>query len=165
MDGYSRYVTCFPIDSLKSNIIAPILDNFFEQSIYKYSKFFTDCGVEFLNKSVEKIYKKHNVKWYTTYSKQIKVSIVERFIKTLKRKFSHYVVNFNDENFIKDIHVMVKTYNFTPHRGLLWKSPIDIFLLHRWKKIKPFTRRLYKLNYRKNKSVDDVLSERKGCPY
>jgi len=158
MDGYSRYVTCFPLKSLKSSEIVPILDEFFEKSIYRYSKIFTDCGVEFLNNSVKKIYKKHNVKWYTTYSKQIKVSIVERFIKTLKRKFTHYVVNFNDENFLKDLNVMVKTYNLTPHRSLLWKTPMDVFLTDDWEKIKAFSQSIYKSHYQKMRIVRDQLS-------
>ena len=158
MDGYSRYVTCFPLKSLKSSVTTPILDEFFEKSIYQYSKIFTDCGVEFLNNSVKNIYKKHNVKWYTTYSKQIKVSIVERFIKTLKRKFTHYIVNFNDENFLKDLNVMVKTYNLTPHSSLLWKSPLDVFLMDRWENIKSFSQKIYISHRLKTKPVRDKLS-------
>jgi len=143
--------------SLRACEIAPIMDEFFAKSIYKYSKIFTDCGVEFLNKSMKKIYDKYDVKWYTTYSKQIKVSIVERFIKTLKRKFTHYIVNFNDENFLKDLDIIVKTYNLSPHRSLLWKSPMDIHLYNTWDKVKRFSQKIYKSHYLKMKTVGDQL--------
>ena len=86
LDGYSRYVNIFQINSLKSKDVIPKLDSFFQSNIYKYEKFFTDEGQEFINKNIVKIYKKHNIHRYHTYNKEIKCSLVERFIRTLKKK-------------------------------------------------------------------------------
>ena len=86
MDGYSRYLSVYPLQSLKSNDVVRILNNFFSTSIYKYEKFFSDEGVEFTSKVAKKMYEKHKVHWYTTFSKTIKVSPVERVILTLKKK-------------------------------------------------------------------------------
>jgi len=43
----------------------------------------TDMGKEFYNADVQKILKKHDVNYYSTYS-TLKASVVERFNRTLK---------------------------------------------------------------------------------
>ena len=39
-DAYSRYLSVFPLKSLKAEDVIPIIDNFFENSIYQYEKKF-----------------------------------------------------------------------------------------------------------------------------
>ena len=131
---------------------------FLKNSIYEVKLIFTDEGKEFTSKSMIEIYNKYNVKRYSTYQRDIKVSIVERFNRTLKEKISRYVVEFNTERFIDKLDVMINTYNLTEHRGLMNKSPTDVYLMSEWDDVKEFTVALYKNHFRKNNSVQDVLT-------
>ena len=82
MDAYSRYVWSYPIKTINSCVISKILDNFFKNSIYKFEQLFTDDGKEFVNKKVNDIYINHNI--HSTFQRDIKVSLVERFNSTIK---------------------------------------------------------------------------------
>ena len=146
LDGYSRYVNVFQINSLKSQDVTPIIDSFFETNIYKYERFFTDEGQEFLNKNISKIYKKHGLIRYHTFNKEIKCSLVERFIRTLKRKIVKYITHFNDEKYTNILQDIVSTYNCTPHTWLKGKTPLEVHLMYRWEQIKHFSKLLYKDN-------------------
>ena len=159
MDMYSRFLTVFPLVSLKSSHVCSILDNFFQNSIYKYQKFFTDEGVEFVNKQVKNLYVKHNIHWYTTYSKSIKVSPVERVILTLKNKIKRFITHYNNEKYLDVLDDIVNTYNSTPHRGLNGKLPLDIHLMINWEDIKTFSQTLYRSHFTKTKSVGGLLQK------
>ena len=158
LDGYSRYVNVFQINSLKSKEVSPIVDSFFESNIYKYEKFFTDEGNEFINKDISKIYKKHGIIRYHTFNKEIKCSLVERFIRTLKRKIVKFVTHFNDENYTNVLEDIIATYNCTPHSSLDGRSPLDIHLMYKWEDIKRFSKLLYKDNKQNQNLVRKKLA-------
>lgn len=160
MDGYSRYLTIYPLKSLKYSDVGIVLDNFFGNNIYKYVKFFTDEGSEFKNLKIKKIYKKHNVHWYTTFSKNIKVSPVERVILTIKNKIKKYITHFNTERYLDILDDIVETYNKTKHRMLDKRTPLDVHLLNKWKEIKPLSMKLYKRHSDNVKTVGGQLSEK-----
>ena len=159
MDGYSRYLTVYPLESLRASFVVNILDNFFKSNIYKYVKFFSDQGVEFTNKLVNKMYKKHNIHWYTTFSKTIKVSPVERVILTLKNKIKRYISHFNTEKYSNVLIDIVKTYNITQHRMLDNRTPLDVHLLVKWEDIKALSQKLYIHHAKKTKTVGSQLSQ------
>lgn len=50
------------------------------------NRLFTDARGEFVNKSVNALLQDFHIKWYTKYSKEIKASIAERHIITLKER-------------------------------------------------------------------------------
>ena len=159
IDGYSRYASVFPLSSLKSREVTSSLNFFFENSIYKFSKLLSDSGQEFTNRSVQKLLReKFGIEQYSTFQRDIKASIVERFIKTLKDKITRFVVEFNSENFSDRLQDIVRTYNFTPHRSLMYKKPIDVFLMTDWNLIKNFSITLFKKRFKKIKSVGQPLS-------
>ena len=58
MEGYSRYFSVFLLQTLKANEVVTILDRFLLITFLKNTKIFTDEGVEFTNRLVNKIYKK-----------------------------------------------------------------------------------------------------------
>ena len=66
MDGFSRFATIYPLKTLKSKEITPIIDDFLSSNIYKYKYMLTDRGSEFVNSSVNKVYSKHKVEWRST---------------------------------------------------------------------------------------------------
>lgn len=158
MDGYSRYLSIYPIKSLKYSDVGTVLDNFFTTSIYKYSKFFSDEGTEFTNLKVKKLYKKHDILWYTTYSKTIKVSPVERAILTIKNKIKRYISHFNTEYYLDVLDDIVETYNKSEHRMLDNRTPLDVYLLNKWDDIESLSMILYKRHSKKVKSFGKKLS-------
>ena len=158
LDGYSRYATVFQLASLKSNIVRDAFKYFFENSVYAFKKLLTDDGVEFKNKSLRNLLDDVGVISYSTLQRDIKASIAERFIKTLKDKITRFVVHFNDESFSEKLQNIVKTYNLTPHRSLMYKSPTDVFLMTDWNAIKKFSMLLYKKYNSQIKSVSKPLS-------
>jgi len=158
IDLFSKYLTVFPLKSLKAVTLSPILDYFFKNSIHKYRKIFTDDGQEYLSKEVKNIYDLHGIFRYTTYSKEIKVSVAERVIQTIKNKIVRYITEYNTERYIDVLEDIVNTYNSTNHRGLMNKTPIEIHLNHDKKLSMKFAQKLYKRHFQSIKPVRNNLS-------
>jgi len=158
IDIFSRYLTVFPLKTLKAVHVSSALETFFKNTVHRYKKIFTDEGQEFLSKQAFRIYDKYNIHWYTTYNKEIKASLCERVIQTLKKKLSKYITEFNNEHYLDVLDTLVETYNHTPHRGLMGRKPVDIHLIHDPKKAMSFAQRLYKSHARKITSVARNLS-------
>ena len=144
IDGYSRYLNIIPLHSLKADTIVPLFEKMLNENIYRYSKIYSDCGQEFQSLKIKQMYKKLNITWYTTYSKEIKASIAERVILTIKRKIVKFITHFNSNAVIPAIYKIVETYNDTNHRMLMYCKPIDIHMLSNWEEIKSFSQKIYK---------------------
>jgi len=157
IDIFSRYLTVFPLKSLKAVHVSPVLETFFKNTVHRYKKIFTDEGQEFLSKQAFKIYDKYNIHWYTTYNKETKASLCERAIQTLKKKLAKYITEFDNEHYLDVLDSIVETYNHTPHRGLMYKKPVDVHLIHDPKKAMSFAQRVYKSRTKKIKSVGGNL--------
>ena len=160
IDGFSRYLTVIPIKTLKANEMNKVLDTFLTNNIYKYRKIFTDCGQEYRSNILKNLYKKHEIVWYTTHNKSIKVSVAERVILTLKNKIKRYLTEFNTEHYLDVLPDIVKTYNLSKHRSLNYRTPIDIHLLTKWGDIKEFSSMIYKQDAKKRRTVGNILSEK-----
>jgi len=158
IDLFSRYLTIFPLKSLKAKEVVNHLDTFFKETIHKYEKIFTDEGQEFKSKEVKRIYKLHNVHWYTTHSREIKASMAERVIQTIKMRISKYITETNQERYIDKLQTIVETYNHTEHGGILNKKPVDIHLIHDKHTAMRLSQKLYKLHNNRKGSVGRVLS-------
>ena len=144
IDGYSRYLSIIPLQSLKASCVVPLFEKMLKENIYKYRKIFSDQGIEFQSLKIKQMYKKLDIIWYTTHSKEIKASIAERVILTIKRKIVKYITHFNSSNVLSTINQIVTTYNNTNHRMLLNHKPIDIHMLSKWDDIKSFSQKIYK---------------------
>ena len=100
LDLYSRYLNVFPVKSLRAEDIVPALEQYLNNSIYDYSKIFTDDGVEFKSNAAQRLYKRFNIKHYSTFNKEIKAGIAERAIRTLKNKIGRFITMTNSEKYI-----------------------------------------------------------------
>ena len=129
MDCFSRYIFIFPLKRIRQNDVVPCIKSVISESVYKFSHFMTDRGSEFFNKGVQKLMEKYKIKHYSTKS-EMKCSIIERCIKTLKRKFAKFIIEHNDNLFLKNLHDIIASYNSSPHVGLLGESPLNIYTLH-----------------------------------
>ena len=144
IDGYSRYLSIIPLQSLKATCIVPLFEKMLKENIYIYSKIYSDSGQEFQSLKIKQMYRNLNIIWYTTYSKEIKASIAERVILTIKRKLVKFITHFNSNDVIPAIYQIVETYNNTNHRMLMQCKPIDIHMLSNWGDIKSFSQKIYK---------------------
>lgn len=151
IDIFSRYLSVYPVKTIKSKDISPKIKHFFDNSIYKYSKMLTDEGVEFTSKSVNELLNKMQVCAYHTFNRDIKASHAERVIRTLKMKISRYITEFNTERYIDVLPIIVETYNHTKNRGINYKTPADVHLITNWEKIVITRNQMYKKE-RKQKS-------------
>ncbi len=116
---FSRYLQVVPLKSKSSlastNALKGILDS--EQS-KGYSRLFTDLGSEFHNSKVKHYLTSKNIRLYTTFSREIKASLAERVLKTIKHKIYKYLTEYNTLTYIDALPSIVHAYNTTPHSSL-----------------------------------------------
>lgn len=148
VDMFSRYLNVFPLKSLKASEISENLNLFFKNNIFSYEKIFTDLGSEFIAKQSRAVYKKYNILHYSTENREIKASLVEIVIRTLKQKIGKYITHFNTERYIDVLPEIINTYNHTDHRGLLYHKPIDIHLMLNQDDIHIFAMKVYKRKFK-----------------
>ena len=157
MDGFSRYLSVLPLKSLKSEEVAPAIDGFLTKSIYPYKFFFSDMGVEFRSRKIKEVFTKHNIKFYSSYNEITKASIVERVLRTLKKKLSRYATEFNGECYLKNLEKIVMSYNLSIHRTLN-RTPLDVFLTFNQDDIHDIAIDMYKRQMKQIKPVSVPFS-------
>ena len=158
MDMYSRFVTVFPLKTLRHNDVIKAFETFTKNSIYSYPKIFTDGGPEYINQFIHKFYEKNNMLRYSTYQLKTKVSIVERFIRELRKKIAKYIIHFNSERYIHILQDLIYGLNMTRHRSLKNFRPLEIHLLYRHRDVLKFSKIIYASTYRPPVSIiDDLL--------
>ena len=156
MDGYSRYLFVFPLKSLKQCHVVPCIENVIKDSIFSIKNLFTDRGSEFWNSGVNRLMEKYKINHYSTRS-ETKCGVIERVIKTLKRKFSKFVIEYNNEKFIDYLDCIVLNYNVTPHSGILNETPLDIYTMHNQDQIMDFSLRINRKHFLTFKSFPNLL--------
>ena len=129
LDGFSKYLSVYPVKNLKSNSIIPVMNKFFnEDAVYKYVRICSDRGVEYLSKPAKKFYEKNKLTWYTTKSEDVKISPVERCIRTIKTKIFRFITHSNCESYHEKLENIIESYNFSAHSGQLGLTPVDAHL-------------------------------------
>ena len=78
----------------------------------------TDQGLEFLNKSVQALLKKHGIHQFSTHNAETKASVVERFNRTLKTHMWRYFTKHQTWRYIDVLQDLVQSSNNTPHRSI-----------------------------------------------
>ena len=114
LDGLSKYLSVYLVKNLKSNSIIPVMNKFFnEDALYKYLRICSDRGVEYLSKPAKKFYEKNKLTWYTTKSEDVKISPVERCIRTIKTKLFRFITPPCTESYhdkLKNIYIFEKSF-------------------------------------------------------
>ena len=75
----------------------------------------SDNGTEFKNKPVQKLFDSYKIQYYTTNNSQIKCSLVERVIKTLKHRIFKYLDFSSTLNWVDILPQIIAAYNSTKH--------------------------------------------------
>ena len=78
----------------------------------------TDQGLEFLNRSVQALLKKHGIHHFSTHNAETKPSVVERFNRTLKTRMWRYFTKHQTWRYSDVLRDLVQSYNNTPHRSI-----------------------------------------------
>ncbi|GBO09823.1 Putative uncharacterized transposon-derived protein F54H12.3 [Araneus ventricosus] len=84
----------------------------------------TDQGTEFKNEKFQQFLKANKVKFFTTFN-ATKVSVVERFNRTLKTKMFKYFTFKNTHNYIDVLDQLVYSYNHTYHSSIK-RAPVEV---------------------------------------
>ena len=119
IDIFSRFLQVSPLKRKDGvtvlNGLKSVLDTNTFDGIRKLN---TDSGREFYNKHVHGYLRNKNIALYSTHSREIKASIAERVIRTLKGKIYRYMTHANTLKYLDVLHDIVNSYNNSPHRGL-----------------------------------------------
>ncbi|GFV96287.1 putative uncharacterized transposon-derived protein F54H12.3 [Trichonephila clavipes] len=115
IDVFSKYAWAIPLRDKKSKSILKGFEKIFRKR--KPLSLQTDKGTEFKNKAVQTYFKNMNVHFFTT-NNETKVSIVERFHRTLMSKMTKYFAEYNIQKYINVIEKLISSYNHTWHRSI-----------------------------------------------
>lgn len=87
----------------------------------------TDQGTEFYNDVVTKYLRKNKIVHFSTFQKDIKAGMVERFNRTLRKLLSMYMLANKTERYIDKLADILKAYNLRKHAAFSHKyAPLDI---------------------------------------
>ena len=120
MDGMSRFLICHlqktksareTTESLKKCLETPEFDSI--------SKVWSDRGSEFYNTTFINFLKKHGIQLYSTQNFDIKVSLIERVIRTIRSKINRYLTENDTLKYYDVLGDIVKSYNRTYHRTIM----------------------------------------------
>ena len=119
IDIFSRFAKVLPLKQKNASSLLKGVKKILEGEHFKtVSRLHTDKGGEFYNKLLNNYLKSKNVKLYSVSSYEIKASLAERFLRTLKGKIYRYLTNENTLRYIDVLDKLVASYNISAHRSL-----------------------------------------------
>jgi transposase InsO family protein len=125
IDCLSKYAWVIPLLRKNANEIQEAFVRLFEQSApRKPRRLQTDKGKEFLNSTVQKLFKNLDIHHFSTEN-ETKASIVERFNRTLKTRLWAYMTANNTDRYIDALTDIVNSYNHSKHRTI-GMCPADV---------------------------------------
>ena len=110
IDVFSKYGWIIPLKNKEGKTVAEALKTIFKER--KPEKLWTDKGKEFYNKDVKNL-----VEIYSTENEE-KSSIVERWIRTMKKKMWKYFTDNNTYRYMDILPDLVEDYNNTVHSSI-----------------------------------------------
>ena len=115
IDTFSKYLWVFPLKNKKGESVTNALTNFLTYNTPE--KFQTDHGVEFYNRSFQKLVQKLGINHYSTYS-PLKCAIAERAIRTLKTRLERVYTSRGSHRWIDILSDVVRGYNNSYHTSI-----------------------------------------------
>ena len=160
IDIFSRFAQATPLKKKDRHSIYIALKNILESGYFNELKSLnTDEGKEFYNKKVKDLLKSHGINLYSVSSREIKASIAERFIRTMKGKIYRYMTDQNTRKYVHILQDIIQSYNNSNHRGLgNDQTPNQIHELKDSKTIRNQFLKMYKTASHSKKSIIRDLS-------
>ena len=109
IDIFNKYGWIKPLKDKQSQTVANALKEIFKESGRRPKKLWTDKGREFFNKDIMDL-----VELYATET-EIKSSVVERWIRTMKNNMFKYFTDNKTSRYIDILPDLVEDYNNTVH--------------------------------------------------
>ena len=125
IDIYSKYLFVEPLHGKTGTDITNALQRIFKKGRQPFS-IHVDKGKEFYNKTVSRLMKKEGNKLFSMENDDIKSSVCERVIRTIKNKLYKLFQKRQSYEYIDLLQDIVQSYNNTPHRSLGYKLPSEI---------------------------------------
>ena len=112
IDVLSRFAFAVPVKTKSGTDVATGFRVIFKHRIPR--KIQSDMGVEFYNKTVKALFKKHKIIHFSTMS-DVKCALVERFQRTLMTKLHKYFTAHNTLTYLDVLDKLIDSYNRRPH--------------------------------------------------
>lgn len=123
IDIFSRFLWTVPLRTTKGSEMSNALKSVFDQGrIPDHLR--TDKGVEFKNRTVQKLTKDLEIKQFYTQNES-KANFAERAIKNIKSRISRYRSHHQTNRWIDVLSEITESYNRTYH-GSIKRAPIDV---------------------------------------
>lgn len=127
IDVYSRYVIIAKLKNKNMSTVAKAFDGLVEEFNKNIINVTSDDGSEFHNKQFEKVINKHDINhWITPAGTPNKLSIVERFHRTIRSMITLYINHKRTNMFIDVLDDLIDNYNNNYH-STIKNKPIDVY--------------------------------------
>ena len=117
IDAFSRYAWAQPLKNKTPQAVWAAMQTILDDANAKPERLWVDQGTEFYNKLWTDKLKQLNITRYSTFG-EYKVSIAERFIRTLKTNLFRQFLLKGKQNWVDILQDQVDEYNDTPQAKL-----------------------------------------------
>jgi len=117
IDSFSKFLFTIPLKDKKGLTLKRAFTKILRTSKRKCKFLWIDMGSEFLNAHTKAFFKKEGIVIFHTYSK-LKVTIVERLIRTLRSRIERYFTYTGKEKWIDVLPQITQSYNSTYHSSI-----------------------------------------------
>ena len=116
IDAFSRKLWAKPLKTKNAKDVLKAFKEIIELSGAPI-RLRTDSGTEFTNALMQNFLKSNNIKHYTSHNES-KAAIVERVIRTIKKKINRYFSYEHTNNYVDILQKVINSYNNTYHRTI-----------------------------------------------
>ena len=117
IDVFSKYVWCQPMKNKSSKEVIRAFEGILASTTRRPKKIQSDQGTEFLNAAFQKLLKANNIGFYHTFQ-DVKASVVERVMRTLKGRMWKYFSFKTSYRYIDVLQDLITGYNNAKHRSI-----------------------------------------------
>lgn len=118
IDVFSKKAWCIPIKRKFAVNLEEAFEKLMKKTNRRCKSVRADKGKEFTNKLLQQKFKKYGIKFFTNQNEDVKCSIIERFLRTLKGRIQRYMVHNRTERYIDVLDQIMESYNNTYHRTI-----------------------------------------------
>lgn len=113
IDAFSRFAYVTPLKNKSAKSVTDAFAALLAKQRFNFIQ--SDKGREFLNNNLQQLFRNAGIKHYTSQNDDIKCSIAERFIRTLKEKIWRYLTHKGTFRYLDVLQDLVTSYNNTYH--------------------------------------------------
>jgi hypothetical protein len=125
VDVLSKFVWCRALLNKTGVSVINAFKDILKTSGRKPVSITVDKGLEFSNKHMKKLLKQEDIKLFCTENSDIKASIAERTIRTLKQKLWRYFTHHSTFKYVDVLPALETSYNASYHRTI-GKAPKEV---------------------------------------